>query len=448
MSGFTRRDCKWDGRSHELTEGHPLTGGCSPIFPHRQLKSKRASRADGKGRSAARGGCSAGLLHELLSLVGTEAGGGPLERSQPREHPRTAPVSRIPQPPPTSPAGGTRSSSAASSGAEHRSSAAQKGAEEKPGWLPPPSSQAPPFRPPPPAARAAPRWEAALRAEDAAFSPGPTSLTLCLPQLRGEPGRTEAGVERAGGASARSSQPCYPHPTRPQPPLTPPPLPGPERCGSPARGLRPRSPNGPPLGSPTRPFRRRKLQAGKFRVRTAPGDVATSLCPALPWGVSMGGGIGGGGTHLPSAIALFILGVGEGTSGGAKSSGSGTILEIAEQVLVQKLQPERGAERGEGALPVPVPSLIGGMSSPRAGVSIQARLPLPPCPPACLLPPSSLPPAARTGPGPELRRIPRRQSRRRRRGARSLAAADPGSERAGRGAWRGDECFMGSCGLT
>lgn len=100
--------------------------------------------------------------------------------------------------------GGTRSSSAAPSGAEHRSSAAQKGAEEKPGWLPPPSSQAPPFRPPPPAARAAPRWEAALRAEDAAFSPGPTSLTLCLPQLRGEPGRTEAGVERAGGASARS----------------------------------------------------------------------------------------------------------------------------------------------------------------------------------------------------------------------------------------------------
>lgn len=196
------------------------------------------------------------------------------------------------------------------------------------------------------------------------------------------------------------------------------------------------------------PFRRRKLQAGKFRVRTAPGDVATSLCPALPWGVSVGGVSGGGGTHLPSAIALFILGVGEGTSGGAKSSGGGTILEKAEQVLVQKLQPERGAERGEGALPVPVPSLIGGMSSPRAGVSIQARLPLPPCPPACLLPPSSLPPAARTGPGPELRRIPRRQSRRRRRGARSLAAADPGSERAGRGAWRGDECFMGSCGLT
>lgn len=38
------------------------------------------------------------------------------------------------------------------------------------------------------------------------------------------------------------------------------------------------------------PFRRRKLQAGKFRVRTAPGDVATSLCPALPWGVSIGGG--------------------------------------------------------------------------------------------------------------------------------------------------------------
>lgn len=339
--------------------------------------------------------------------------------------------------------GGTRSSSAASSGAEHRSSAAQKGAEEKPGWLPPPSSQAPPFRPPPPAARAAPRWEAALRAEDAAFSPGPTSLTLCLPQLRGEPGRTEAGVERAGGASARSSQPCYPHPTRPQPLLTPPPLPSPERCGPPTRGLRSRSPN-----SGTRPFRRRKLQAGKFRVRTAPGDVATSLCPALPWGVSVGGVSGGGGTHLPSAIALFILGVGEGTSGGAKSSGGGTILEKAEQVLVQKLQPERGAERGEGALPVPVPSLIGGMSSPRAGVSIQARLPLPPCPPACLLPPSSLPPAARTGPGPELRRIPRRQSRRRRRGARSLAAADPGSERAGRGAWRGDECFMGSCGLT
>lgn len=181
--------------------------------------------------------------------------------------------------------GGTRSSSAAPSGAEHRSSAAQKGAEEKPGWLPPPSSQAPPFRPPPPAARAAPRWEAALRAEDAAFSPGPTSLTLCLPQLRGEPGRTEAGVERAGGASARSSQPCYPHPTRPQPPLTPPPLPSPERCGPPTRGLRPRSPN-----SGTRPFRRRKLQAGKFRVRTAPGDVATSLCPALPWGVSIGGG--------------------------------------------------------------------------------------------------------------------------------------------------------------
>lgn len=171
---------------------------------------------------------------------------------------------------------------------------------------------------------------------------------------------------------------------------------------------------------------------------------------ALPCpGESRWGGVsGGGGTHLPSAIALFILGVGEGTSGGAKSSGGGTILEKAEQVLVQKLQPERGAERGEGALPVPVPSLIGGMSSPRAGVSIQARLPLPPCPPACLLPPSSLLPAARTGPGPELRRIPRRQSRRRRRGARSLAAADPGSERAGRGAWRGDECFMGSCGLT
>lgn len=89
MSGFTRRDCKWDGRSHELTEVHPLTGGSSPIRPHRQLKSKRAARADGKGRSAARGGCSAGLLHELLSLLGTKAGGGPLERGQPRVHPRS-----------------------------------------------------------------------------------------------------------------------------------------------------------------------------------------------------------------------------------------------------------------------------------------------------------------------------------------------------------------------
>lgn len=102
---------------------------------------------------------------------------------------------------------------------------------------------------------------------------------------------------------------------------------------------------------------------------------------------------------------------------------------------MQKLQPERGAERGEGALPVPVPSLIGGMSSPRAGVSIQARLPLPPCPPACLLPPSSLPPAARTGPGPGpgLRRIPRRQSRRRRRGARSLQQRIPGASERGAG---------------
>lgn len=49
MSGFTRRDCKWDGRSHELTEMHPLTGGSSPIRPHRQLKSKRAARAMEKG---------------------------------------------------------------------------------------------------------------------------------------------------------------------------------------------------------------------------------------------------------------------------------------------------------------------------------------------------------------------------------------------------------------
>lgn len=430
MSGFTRRDCKWDGRSYELTAGHPLTGAAARSRPHRQLESKRAARADGKGRSATGGGCSAGLLHELLSLVGTERsrnGRGSLREGS---APRTSPVSGIPQPPRTSPAGGIRSPrllrSLVGSGASLLGS--REGSGGKPGWLPPPSSQAPPFRPPPPAARAAPRWEAALRAEDAAFSPGPTSLTLCLPQLRGEPGRTEAGVEGAGGASARSSQPCYPHPARPQPPLTSLPLPGPERCEPPTQGLRPRSPNGG-----TRPLRRRKLQAGKFRVRTAPGDVATSLCPALPRGVSAGGVSGGGGTHLPSAIALFILGVGEGTSGGAKSSGSGTILEKAEQVLVQKLQPERGAERGEGALPVPVPSLIGGMSSPRAGVSIQARLPLPPCPPACLLPPSSLPPAARTGPGPGLRRIPRRQSRRRRRGARSLQQRIPGASERGAG---------------
>lgn len=116
---------------------------------------------------------------------------------------------------------------------------------------------------------------------------------------------------------------------------------------------------------------------------------------------------------------------------------------------MQKLQPERGAERGEGALPVPVPSLIGGMSSPRAGVSIQARLPLPPSLPARLPPPSVLPPARRThGAGAGAAADPAEAEPEAAEGSAEPAAADPGSERAGRGAWRGDECFMGSCGLT
>lgn len=112
-----------------------------------------------------------------------------------------------------------------------------------------------------------------------------------------------------------------------------------------------------------------------------------------------------------------------------------------------KLQPERGAAaHGEGgALPLPAPSLIGGMSSPRAGVSIQARLPLPASPRLASpglasLASSSLGPPARRTHGAGAAADPAAGSGAGCAGSRERAASERG--------WRDDECFMGSCGLT
>lgn len=157
------------------------------------------------------------------------------------------------------------------------------------------------------------------------------------------------------------------------------------------------------LGRSRRRHGKKKKKPTKVAAREVPGAGRS-------WGRGRRALPGGAAERdrelLPSAIALFILGVGEGTSGGAKWSGSGTILGKSGADPGAKLQPERAAAaHGEGgALPVPAPSLIGGMSSPRAGVSIQARLPLPASPRLASPASSSLgPPAARSGPG--LRRI-------------------------------------------
>lgn len=107
-----------------------------------------------------------------------------------------------------------------------------------------------------------------------------------------------------------------------------------------------------------------------------------------------------------------------------------------------KLQPERGAAaHGEGgALPVPAPSLIGGMNSPRARVSIQARLPLPASPRLASPASSSLRPPARRTHGAGAAADPAAGS-----GAGCAVSRERAASERG---WRGDECFMGSCGLT
>lgn len=208
--------------------------------------------------------------------------------------------------------------------------------------------------------------------------------------------------------SAAGAEPC---PLLAPPPASPPlrsrsrgapPAPSPPPLPAPAPAPGPSSPRGT-LAAPGDATGKKKKKPTKVAAREVPGAGRS-------WGRGRRALPGGAAERdrelLPSAIALFILGVGEGTSGGAKWSGSGTILGKSGADPGAKLQPERAAAaHGEGgALPVPAPSLIGGMSSPRAGVSIQARLPLPASPRLASPASSSLgPPAARSGPG--LRRI-------------------------------------------
>lgn len=127
----------------------------------------------------------------------------------------------------------------------------------------------------------------------------------------------------------------------PAPPASsPPPLPAPAPAPDPARG--PSSPRGTLAASEDATGgKKKKLQRGKFSARGEVGAAGAVPCPGKPRRRR------GTGAHLPSAIALFILGVGEGTSGGAKWSGSGTILGKAGQIPVPNFSPS-GERRRTG----------------------------------------------------------------------------------------------------
>lgn len=174
-------------------------------------------------------------------------------------------------------------------------------------------------------------------------SPGATNFARS-PQGRVEPSR---GWAVAGGGSALSSL-SIPlssfHPAAPFPPRSPAPIPlpcsaaGAELCpvlapppASPPLRSRRRGAPAPPAPSPP-PFlapgpssprgtlvtpeeakgKKKKLQRGKLPTLGEVGAAVAVPCSGEPRRRR------GTAAHLPSAIALFILGVGEGTSGGAK----------------------------------------------------------------------------------------------------------------------------------